>query len=178
MKLIEHLPDTLRDIYELQGICAAGDTELDRLGDSLAAAVGDCFVDSLSAEGCSRWEKMLELTPKATDTLDDRRFRIRAAMNQDTPYTLRGLKRQLAVLCGADGCSVELDAGNYSLSVKVALTVKEQYEEVRKLLARVLPANILAAVTLKYNQHLTLAGHTHGQLAAYTHSALRNEVLP
>lgn len=177
MKLLDYLPDILRDIYEFQGICSAEDIELDALRESLAETVGDNFVQSLSENGCTRWEKMLKLTSKATDSLEDRRFRIHAALNQDTPYTFRGLNQQLSALCGADGYSAELDAGSYSISVKVALTAKGQFEEVRKLLARVLPANILAKVTLKYNQHSTLGGFTHGQLSAYAHDNLRNEVL-
>ena len=167
----------LRDIYEFQGICAAGDVELDALRESLAETVGDNFVKSLSENGCTRWEKMLKLTPKATDSLEDRRFRIHAVLNRDTPYTMRGLNQQLSALCGADGYSTELDADNYSLSVKVALTAKEQFEEVQNFLARVIPANILTKVTLKYNQHTTIGAFTHEQLAEFTHEQLRNEVL-
>lgn len=62
------------------------------------------------------------------------------------------------------------------LSVKVALTAQKQLDEVIKLLERVVPANLAVSVTLKYNQHKTFAAMTHGQLLAYTHYSLRNEV--
>ncbi len=177
MRLLDYLPEILQDIYEFKAICSAGDTEVDELKDELATAVNDNFVYTLSKKGCERWEKMLSLTPKATDTLSDRRFRILAQLNQDTPYTMRGLKQQLETLCGADGYSAELDPGNYTLAVKLALTAKGQFDEVEKLLSRVLPANIARVITLKYNQHETLSGFTHGMLAAYTQDELRNEVL-
>ena len=177
MKLIDYLPEMLRDIYEFQKICSAGDIELDSLRESLAETVGDNFVRSLSESGCTRWEKILKLTPKATDSMEDRRFRIHSALNRDIPYTMRGLDQQLFTLCGADGYSADLDADNYSITVKVALTAKEQFEDVRKLLAQVLPANILAKVTLKYNQHATLGAFKHEQLSKFSHDQLRNEVL-
>lgn len=177
MKLLDHLPDILRDIYEFRGICSAGDNELEALKDALAEVVNDNFVRTLSENGCSRWERMLKLTPKATDTLDDRRFRILAAINQDTPYTMRGLHVLLSALCGADEYSAELDPGNYTISVKLALTAKEQFSEVQKLLAMVLPANIASLITLKYNRHMDFTGYTHGELAAFTHDRMRNEVL-
>lgn len=177
MKLIEYLPDILRDIYEFKGICGAGDIELDKLKAALAETVGDNFVKSLSEGGCSRWERMLKLSPKATDTLENRRFRILAAINQDAPYTMRGLRNQLSVLCGEGGYSAELDAAHYRITIRLALSVKEQFSEVQNLLARILPANIAAAVTLKYNQHSALVRYTHGQLAELTHETIRSEVL-
>jgi len=39
------------------------------------------------------------------------------------------------------------------------------------------PANIVITVELRYNQHLTLANFTHGQLGQHTHYDLRNEVI-
>lgn len=120
---------------------------------------------------------MLDIKPKATDSLADRRFRIFAAMNQDSPYTFRGLLKQLETLCGTDGYSAILDSDNYRLTVKLALTSKGQFDEADKLLQRIVPANIVKELLLKYNQHETLSALTHGQAAAFTHNDLRNEVL-
>lgn len=167
----------LREINEFQQICSAEEAELTELRNELSGIVGDNFVQSLSESGCARWESMLKITPKATDSVQDRRFRILAALNQDTPYTMRGLRQQLEILCGADGYSAELDANRYSLAIRLALTAKGQFDEVQNLLARILPANICAEITLKYNQHTTLGVYTHGQLAVRKHNDLRNEVL-
>lgn len=111
----------LCDIYEFKELCVAEEVELEALWAKLSEVVDDNFAVSLSEEGCARWERMLKLTLKATDTTEDRRFRILAAINREIPYTIRGLERQLSVLCGSGGYSAEFDAGNYTISIKLAL---------------------------------------------------------
>ena len=175
--VISYLPEILRDVYEFRQLAAAETAELDCSRKELADIVADNFIATLTERGCSRWEKMLGITPKSTDDIDVRRFRILGRLNEELPFTFRGLKRQLSILCGEDGFSAELDNGNYKLSVLVALTAKNQYEEVGKLLEREVPANIVVSLGLKYNQHITLAARTHDDLGAYTHEQLRNEVL-
>lgn len=176
-ELIEYLPEVLQGLYEFRALCSAGDMELEILRERLVEAVDDNFVHTLTESGCARWESMLGIKPKATDSHADRRFRILAAINQDSPYTFCGLRRQLETLCGVEGYSAELDSNNYRLSVKLALTAKGQFDEADRLLRRIVPANIVTELSLKYNQHETLSALTHGQAAAYTHSDLRNEVL-
>lgn len=45
------------------------------------------------------------------------------------------------------------------------------------MLARIVPANLLTDVQLKYNQHRQLTAYTHDQLSVRTHGQLREEVL-
>lgn len=176
-ELLSYLPDVLHDIREFCILCEVGDSELSVLHISLVDIVKDNFIQTLTERGCERWERMMRITPKASDDIEVRRFRILAQLNEQLPYTYRGLLRQLETLCGKDGYSAELNSNAYTLSVRVALTAKNQLDEVMKLLKRVVPANLAVSVTLKYNQHKTFAAMTHGQLAAYTHYSLRNEVL-
>ena len=175
--VISYLPEILREIYEFRQIAAAQNSELDSAEKALSDIVADNFVETLTERGCERWEKMLKINRKATDDIEVRRFRILAKLNEQLPFTFRGLKNQLEILCGKDGYSAALDNENYSLTVWVALTAKNQFDEVGALLGRVVPANIVCAVKLKYNQHQTLAPFTHGDLAAFTHDAIRNEVI-
>ena len=57
------------------------------------------------------------------------------------------------------------------------LTARSNFEEVQKMLARIVPANLLTDVQLKYNQHRQLTAYTHDQLSVRTHGQLREEVL-
>lgn len=176
-ELISYLPDILRDIREFRLICAAGDREISELRGELSDLIADNFIQTLTERGCARWERMMGISPKATDDLAVRRFRILAKLNEELPFTFRGLKQQLTALCGEDGFSAEVDYGSYALKVLVALTAKGQLDEVSALLGRVVPANIAVTVSLKYNQHISLSAKTHAELSAYSHSQLRNEVL-
>ena len=84
----------------------------------------------------------------------------------------------MAVICGNDeskgpNYSVKLDANNYVLTVRVALTSKNVLSDVAKLLDRVVPSNLLIDLSLLYNQ---LSKFTHEELKKYTHIQLREEV--
>jgi hypothetical protein len=142
VKLLDYLPEMLREIYEFQAICSAGDNELDKLKDELAAAVDDNFVYTLSESGCARWEKMLSLTPKATDTIADRRFRILTKLNHNLPYTMRCLEQLLEMYCGEDNFRVVTNFDVYALRIETHFTVYSLLCELRKTLNAMIPANI------------------------------------
>ena len=83
--------------------------------------------------------------------------------------------------CGAGGSVIDFVAmvgSTFTLTVRVMLKVKQNYDDVETLLNRIVPENLVLDLSLMYNQHQTLAAFTHAQLAAYTHYFLRNEVLP
>ena len=147
-ELISYLPEVLRDIREFRQISAVGDEELSALRGELSDLIADNFIATLTERGCERWERMMGISPKATDDLAVRRFRILSKFNEELPYTFRGLLRQLSVLCGEGGYSAEVDYGNYSLKVLVALTASNQFEEVQRLLERVVPANMTIVLSL------------------------------
>ena len=88
------------------------------------------------------------------------------------------LKELMTTLCGEDGFTVTMVGSTFTLSVRVMLTAKQNYDDVETLLNRIVPENLILDLSLMYNQHQTLAAFTHAQLAAYTHYFLRNEVLP
>lgn len=73
---------------------------------------------------------------------------------------------------------MEIDGGRYMLTVKVALTAKRNQQAVEELLADIVPANMVCTTSLLYNQHADLTRFTHAQLAALTHFAIGEEVLP
>ena len=139
--------------------------------------MNDQFVTTSTENGVKRWENILNITPKATSTLEERKFNILTRLNEQLPYTLDTLKNSLSMLCGADGYDLNLDSDNYELSVKLALTNNNNYESVIYLLNKVVPVNIVINVELMYNTHELLSRFTHSQLAARTHEEMRSEVI-
>jgi hypothetical protein len=173
--LIGYLPDVLREVREYEALAAAEEPEISILWDNIYIALNDQFVQSASEYGIERLEGILDITPKATFSLDDRRFTILSRMNEKLPYTMRMLKEKLAVLCGSNGFELLLEG--FVLDVKVALSAINNFSNVRDLLSRVCPANILISLSVKYNQHFTLARFRHGDLRDKTHNKMRNEVI-
>ena len=176
--LIDYLPEFLKDIREYKAILTdATQPEIVDLFNAIENALNDQFIMDATENGVSRWEKMLKIVPKATYSLDDRKFTILTRINEQLPYTMTSLKQRLDVLCGEDGYSVELDADKFTLKVRVDLTAKNNYNDVLVMLEKVIPANMIIDVSLMYIQNQALSTYTHGQMSAYTHEQLRNGVM-
>lgn len=98
--VLEYLPEPVKVIREFQAIATAEDPELSALWQSIADAELDQFIDEATVTGVRRWETNLGLAPKLTDTLVERRLRIKTRINEQPPYTYRTLDQKLATLCG------------------------------------------------------------------------------
>lgn len=175
-KLIHYLPLFMQDYIEMQNIMETEQVEIDHLWVEAENALADQFILEATESGVRRWESMLGVSPKDTDTLDERKFRILTKMNQELPYTMPKLEQALTNLCGADGYSIESKPAEYYITVKLALSNASNYSEVEKTLSRMVPANMIQSVQIMYTRHDTLSKFTHAELSAYTHENLRNEV--
>ena len=155
----------------------AVEPEVVKLFQAIDDVLNDQFIETASEYSIARWEKMLKIAPKSTYTLDDRKFAILTKMNEQPPYTMEALKQKLEYLCGKNGYSVEVDAEQFILKVRIALTSRNSFDDVCALLERIVPSNMIIDASLMYNQHKAFAKYTNGQLTAYTHDQMRNEVM-
>lgn len=174
-KLIDYLSPIMQTPTEMQAIMQTEQIEFEKAWSKTSYLLDNQFISTANEIGVSRWEKILNITPKATDDIDERKFRILTRFNEQIPYTMRILEQQLELLCGVGEYSVEL--GLYTIFVKVSLVAKSNFDDIKNLLNRVIPANMIIVLTLKYNRHLDLKKFTHGQLSKFTHLDLRNGVL-
>lgn len=176
--LIEYLPYIIRDVREYQAILTdAEQPEMIILWQAADYALDDQFINYATENGVSRWEKILGIVPKATEVLDARKFTILTRINEQLPLTSATLDTLLKSLCGENGYTYEIDGDHYMVSVLVELTAKSNLNDVEALLNRVIPANMVIRLGLRYNQHEKLSQFTHEQLAAYTQNQIRNEVI-
>lgn len=176
-QLIDYLPHYMQEYMEIKEIMKAEQPEIDALWSSVENAFADQYILDATVYGVSRWESMLGISPKDTDTLDERKFRILTRLNQELPYTLTRLKEVLTTLCGADGFTIDLQAAQYHIEIKLGVGNHSNYEEVQKLLNKMLPANLTQYIRLMYNTHSMVELCRHIDLAAFTHQQMRSEVL-
>lgn len=177
MELINHWPEFMAALTEFQVLAAAEQPELVAALEAVRATPEDFYIETLSDAGAARWEKSLGLPVNHGGDLNNRRFRIMTKATEQSPFTWRRLEELLTTLCGEDGFSMTLTGETFTVAVRVALTAKQNYDDVGALLERIVPQNMVIDLSLKYNQHQTLAGFTHAQLSTYTHEQLRNEVI-
>ena len=175
-KLIDYLPPFVQNFLEMRHIMSAEQPEVDTLWNSCEDVLNESFIMTASENGLKRWEFITGVTPKDTDTLDERRFRILTKMNQELPYTMTKLQEVLTVICGEGNFFIDLQPNNYHIEIKLALTNSNNYGEVVDVLKKMIPANLTQHVQIMYNSNKTFVEFTHAELAAYTHERLRNEV--
>lgn len=169
--------NAVKESEEFKEIAAAENPEFYLVWQAFERVLNNQFLDTMDDFGLGKWEKFLKITPLATDTFGDRRFRIKALLMGDLPYTMRSLINKLNNICGQGNVQVNYIKSDFLLEIKIALEAKEQKAAVGVLLKRILPANIILSLDLLYNKHETLADFRHSELKRYTHNELRSEVL-
>ena len=174
--LIDYLPPFMQEFHEIKKIMEAEQPEIDDLWEKCADALDDQFVLSATENGVKRWEKIMNIISKDTDTLDERKFRILTKMNQELPYTMTKLKESLTVLCGEGNFSIDLQSADYHIEIRLALTNKNNYDDVVDLLSKMIPANLTQWVQIMYNNQSVIGRFTHSELTSYTHEQLRGEI--
>jgi hypothetical protein len=91
-----YLPDFLKEFKEfrkLRKLSEDENVELLKLWNSLKNMMDSNFINDCTENGVESWERILNITPKAYDTLNDRKFRILTRLNERLPYTYREEKR-------------------------------------------------------------------------------------
>lgn len=107
------------------------------------------FVCDLDYEGAARWEYMIGIRPKATDTLDERRAEILVRINATLPYTHRRLEQMLNALCGAGLYEIDLDYNKYNLAIITNPDVTKGLNRISTLLRAIVPANLTLDIVLE-----------------------------
>lgn len=175
--LIEYIPQMFQNIREYKAILEEGEQhEFDSLWEEVDNTLNNQFVGSANEAGVKRYEKILNISPKSTATLDERKFTIKSKLNEEIPFTLKILERKLKMLCGDDGYVIISIPEEYRLVVGLGLVAYNNYYDVENLLKKMVPANILIEISEIYNRHSALHGFTYEELEEYTNYQLRNEV--
>ena len=175
-KMLDYLPLFIQEYEEIQEIINAHEKSVNLAWKGVENVLNDQFVNDATENGVKRWEAILNLTPKDTYTLEERRFNVLARLKEQPVFTVETLKKVLASMCGEKGYIVILDHKKYILSVKLSLENENNIEAIKILLKRMVPANIVTSISI-LNTHAMVGIHTHEQLAAYTHKQLRKENL-
>ena len=175
-KLIDYLPRFVQEHKEIKAIMDAEQVDVESTWNVIDDVLNNQFVVDATEDGVGRWESILSIQAKTTDTLDERKFRILTRLNEQLPYTEEKLRSMLTSLLGADGFLLRVTPSEYTVTVKLAIDNEVNYQSVVDLLYKVLPAN-LERIFAIFNTNITLSTYTYGELAAYTHDQLRKDML-
>lgn len=144
----------VRDTAQFGQIAIAENPEFNRLADCLFRLLDDSFIHSATVYGVERWEKILEISPAAGDTLDDRKARILTYLNIKLPYTWRVLKNLLQTVLGEDKFVLDYVNDECKLIVHTDRVSEQKLQLVRDLLGKVLPLNLVVEM---YNHTIEMS---------------------
>lgn len=169
-------PEIILKIPDIAQIYDYNEIQEEELEAAVEELNDDIMLDTMHIDIIERWEKILNINPLDDDTEEDRRFKVKAKVNEKLPYSLRVLKRKLDTLCPG-GYSMEISEDGTNLNVKIALTSKKMRSAIADMLEEMLPLNMLYSTQIMYNTWGMLENYTWGELESRTWEQLRSEVL-
>lgn len=142
-KLVDYLPEYLREYAEEKAALEAAEPELENIWQISEKMLKESFILTEGIYGSGRWEKILKLYPKDTDSLEKRNLRILAKINETLPYTMRTLKRFLTTCVGEGNFEIFLDEKNFLLDIQILLDHLGKVKEIMEYVEQVTPANLV-----------------------------------
>lgn len=175
--IIEY-PAHVWNMEEIKALSAVIDKWITADCNELDSMDNNLFVLTSDLAGVKRRENILGISPLDSDTLEERRYKVLLKWYDTYPYTEADLNNRLTRLCTDGNYSLTIDSTAMTLEVKLGLSNKKNFTAMLELLEELVPLHIATTVSLLYNRNSTLSQFTHAQLAAYTHTQLREDVLP
>ena len=133
----------VRGTDEFQQIAIAENPEFNKLGEYIRRVLQDSFIHDSTEYGVKRWEKMLNIVPEKTDSLEDRKIRILTQLNLQLPYTWRTLQQMIASFVGDGNYEMNYINDYSKLIIKIKVDSDSQYTTVLNLLKNVVPQNVV-----------------------------------
>ncbi len=99
-KLLDYYPPVIKSIHEIQALMAALQVQDAAMFDAASFIFENQFIETATAEGVSRWERELGIIPAPTDTLRQRKERLRIKWVPKPRFTMQWLRKWLETVCG------------------------------------------------------------------------------
>lgn len=168
-------PQILTQIPDIAQLYAINETQCTALDNAVQELDDDIFLADMHESHIERWESILKLTPSTTDTLEERRFRVKTTMMDKLPYTYRVLINKLDELCPG-GYEVTLNSNKTHLGIALAIRSASSRNDVVELVEKILPLNMTYEVTELFARYSALNGnYTHADLSVFTHQEIRED---
>lgn len=143
MQLIDYLPLYFKNIKEFTAMMAAEQPEMTALYKAIKDYTDNQFYDSLTPEGCSRWESILGIEPEGGATLEQRRAAIKSKAADIPAYTFQRVHDLMETIFGEDGFVMEEERVTYTLRLWNLTGDRTKWLTAIDLLEKMVPVNII-----------------------------------
>ncbi|CAM4468965.1 putative phage tail protein [Paenibacillus xylanexedens] len=169
-RLLEYLPEVLREIDDFKALTDAEIPEMDNLSAAIQKYIDDQFVMTASVDGIRRREKMLRIqADPANEPLDFRRKRIINRQSTKPPFTIRWLQEQLDRLIGPGMAVVSQDVDQFILYVTTNIENANLFKEVQHTVKTVKPANMVYQQNTSLNHRIGIKHTTKRRTVAWNY---------
>lgn len=175
--LISYLPQFIAEYKEIIEIMAAEEPEIKTLAEEILIFNENQYILTCDEKGIRRFEELLKINIDTSISLEERRAKVLLIWNDYLPYTYITLIERLDEICGVGNYTIREDFKNYALVIKVSLEVKEVFGVVKEMLHRMLPANLMLNLDLKYITWGEILQLTWGQVKKSTWREIKEESL-
>lgn len=100
-RLLDYYPPVIASIVDIQRLMAAYQVSIDALWDAVSFLHENQYIETATDEGVNLWERELGIIPAATDTLNQRKARLRLKWVPSNNFTTKWLHGWLEDVCGA-----------------------------------------------------------------------------
>lgn len=153
--LINYLPPKINTYKDYKAISDAASPEFNELQKSKNIVLNNTFIETANEIGIKRYEKILKIYPKESDTLETRRFRVQSRWNNSL---IASIVEKLQSLCG-DDFSIEYIRGQFIINIETHIGTYGALEELTYILEKMIPCNIIINIknNLKVNAITTIS---------------------
>lgn len=132
MQLYEYLPFFVYNTKEFIELFKILQPKIDSLFIETDKRLTDMFVLGCSEYATKRYEKIVGIMPKLTDSLEKRQLDILAIYNEVPPFTYERLEEMLEALLGKDGFKMSLDIPSYYLKIVLGQFTRNYTQTVKR----------------------------------------------
>lgn len=175
-KLIEYLPEFMREYQEMKIICDKEQKQMQNIWEECQKIWDNQFIVTADKTTIKKWENMLKVNVGDTWTLEDRKNKILSIVAEQRPYTDESLNIMLKSVFGEGNYQIKY-INPLELLVSVSFESKNEIKNIEELLDRILPADLKWNVDIFHNKYLLLLNYTHEQLEVYTHEQMRDNYM-
>ncbi len=132
----------VKGIGDFKQIAVAENPEFNDLTGCLTILLADTFINDATENGVKRWEKILNIIPLPSQSLEDRKIKILTVLNIKLPYTYRMLENAVRSIFGEGKYTLSINNETSTLTLKAYFQTENQFVEVNNLFENVVPKNL------------------------------------
>jgi hypothetical protein len=146
--LSKYYPSVVKDTENFKEIAETENPEFNLVNSKINDVLSDQYVEDATENGIKRYENIIKIYPKASDTLEDRKTAILLKYNFQLPYTYRTLENKLIAIYGGNGYNLELLNDEYILDIEILSNNWSLFDTVVDNFRKILPCNLVLKSTM------------------------------